>query len=222
MTDASRPPVRPMSPRRLVAFLTHSLAARQPGQVLRVAIDGAPPADPGALADTLLDPLRAAGRPALRVPAAGFLRPASLRWERGRTDPDSLYEDWLDLGALRREVLAPLAPGGNGAYLPALWDPLLDRSARQRRTPAPPGAVVVVDGSFLLGCGLPFDLTVHLHLSPAALRRRLPPDLRWTEPAYARYEAEASPASIADIVVGVDDPRHPALIRAAPGPVDWT
>ena len=38
------------------------------------------------------------------------------------------------------------------------------------------------------------------------------PDLRWTLPAYARYGDEVDPASFADVVVRVDDPRHPALV----------
>jgi hypothetical protein len=68
-----------------------------------------------------------------------------------------------------------------------------------------------VDGVFLLGRSLPFDLAVHVHLSDAALRRRTPPDLAWTLPAHARYGAEVDPSSAADVVIRRDDPRHPAL-----------
>ena len=67
---------------------------------------------PGPLADALVDPLRVRGHPVVRVRAADQLRPASLRLERGRTDPDSFYDDWLDADGLRREVLDPLGPGG--------------------------------------------------------------------------------------------------------------
>jgi len=74
--------------------------------------------------------------------------------------------------------------------------------------------VLLVSGALLLGRGLPFDLTVHLALSPGALRRGTPPEWAWTLPAYARYDAEVDPALLADIVIRADDPDHPAVVDA--------
>ncbi|MDQ7903938.1 uridine kinase [Phytohabitans sp. ZYX-F-186] len=203
--------VRPITPDLLVEELADRLAADRAGQWLRVAVDGPPPADPDRLAAALVDPLRARGRAAVHVPAAGFLRPASLRFEYGRDNPDAFYLGWLDEAGLRREVLDPLAPGGTGRLLPSLWDPATDRATRAPYVTAPPGAAVLVSGQFLLGGGLPFDVALHLVLSPAALDRRMPADQRWTLPAYARYADEVDPAAFADLVVRMDDPRHPAL-----------
>lgn len=176
----------------------------------RVAIDGAGDG-PRLLAGSLVEPLRVRGRPALHVSARDFLRPASLRFERGRHDPDERYLSWLDTNALRREVLGPLEPDGSGAVLPALWDAERDRATRLPRTELAAGGVLLVDGEFLLGAGLPFDLAVHLWLSPGALRRRLPDEEAWALPAFARYEDEVNPVGLADLVVRVDDPRHPAV-----------
>jgi hypothetical protein len=187
-----------------------------PPGVLRVAVDGAPAAEPGRLADSLVDPLRLRGRAALRVSADWFLRPASLRLERGRTDPDTYYEDWLDAGGLRREVLDPLGPGGSRRYLPTLWDAGADRATRAGYLDAPAGAVLLLDGPLLLGRGLPVDLTVHMRLSAAALARRTPAPQRWTLPAFGRYDAEVDPAGIADVVIRADDPRHPAVTLSPP------
>ncbi|MFE9203125.1 uridine kinase [Micromonospora sp. NPDC007230] len=206
--------IRPITPARLVTELTDRLTgAAVPGR-LRVAVDGPPAADPDALAGALVDPLRAAGRPVLHVRAADFLRPASLRLEHGRTDPDAYYEGWLDEAGLRREVLDPAGPDGSGRVLPSLWDTATDRASRAAYVELPAGAVVLVSGSLLLGGGLPFDVTVHVELSPAALDRRTDPELRWTLPAFARYADEVAPASFADVVVRADDPRHPALVEA--------
>jgi hypothetical protein len=127
-----------------------------------VIIDGASPAAPGQWADALVDPVQLRGRPVLRVSAADFLRPASLRYERGRTNPDSRYEDWLDLAGLAREVFAPVAPGGSGRVLPSLWNERTDRASRARYVDLPANGVVLVDGSLLLGRGPHPDLTVHL------------------------------------------------------------
>jgi hypothetical protein len=204
--------VRPVSVDVLVEELADRLASGNPQGRLRVAVDGAPAAGPGRLADALVGPLRVRGRPAVRVDTGDFLRPASVRLEFGRTNPDTFYAGWADEAALRREVLDPAGPGGSGRVITRLWNPRTDRATREPYSDLPGNAVVVVSGPLLLGAGLPFDVTVHLALSAAALDRRTDPDDRWTLPAYARYDAEVDPASFADVVVRVDDPRHPALV----------
>ncbi|GIF26892.1 hypothetical protein BJ973_003532 [Actinoplanes tereljensis] len=204
--------VRPVSVEGLVDELVSHILSREADSFLRVGIDGAAAADPATLADALVDPLRAGGRPAVRVDTADFLRPASLRLEQGRTNPDSFYAGWFDEAALAREVLTPAGPGGSGKILTKFWNAGTDRAAREPYHPLPPGAVVLVSGPVLLGGGLDFDFTVHLELTPAALRRRTPPGQEWTWPAFERYAAEVAPASFADVVVRLDDPRRPALV----------
>lgn len=179
---------------------------------LRVAVDGPDAAVPVLLAERIAERLPALGRVAALVPASGFYRPASLRLEHGRTDPDARYTDWLDAGALSREVLDPLGPGGDGRYLPALWDLERDRATRARPLPLAPGGVLLVPGALLLGIGLAFDVVVHLRMSPAARRRRTPDDQAWELPAFDRYDDEVDPVALADAVVLADSPEHPALV----------
>jgi hypothetical protein len=205
--------VRPVSVENLVEELADSLAAREPAGFLRVAIDGPPGAEPGRLADALVDPLRLRGRPAVRVDTADFLRPASLRLEFGRENPDSFYAGWFDEAGLAREVLDRAGPGGDGHILTRLWNAGTDRSARDSYHPLAPGTIILVSGPLLLGGGLAFDFTVHLELSPAALRRRTPPDQQWTLPAYQRYADEVGPAGFADVVLRVDDAKRPAMVE---------
>ncbi|MGY1821167.1 uridine kinase [Geodermatophilus sp. SYSU D00079] len=175
-------------------------------------MDGPDVAAPEELAQAVADRLPPLGRPAVVVPAGGFLRPASLRLEHGRTDPDARYTDWLDAGALTREVLGPIGPGGAGTYLPVLWDVARDRAARARPRPMPAGGVLLVPGSLLQGLGLAFDVVVHLRVAPAARRRRTPAERAWELPAFDRYDAEVDPVSLADAVVLADSPDHPALV----------
>ncbi|HEX3592864.1 MAG TPA: uridine kinase [Pseudonocardiaceae bacterium] len=203
-------PVRPTTAAGLVAELAETIG-RASGSWVRVALDGPPPARPGALADDLIDPIRLAGRQALRVRAGDFLRPASLRFEHGKTDPGAFYDEWLDVGALAREVLSPLGHGGSGRVLPSLWDAVADRASRADYVTLPDGGVLLVDGPLLLGRGLEFDLTVHLALSPAALRRQIADDERWTLPAYERYTGEVEPERSADVVVRMDHGDRPAV-----------
>ncbi|MEV5609209.1 uridine kinase [Streptomyces sp. NPDC052225] len=176
----------------------------------KVAFDGAPAARPGDLAARVADALRLRGRTSLVVGTEGFLRPASLRFEYGRQDVEAYYGGWFDTGALWREVFGPLEPDGTGRVLPDLWDPVTDRATRSPYAQLPPGGALLLHGPLLLNHWFPFDLTVHVQLSPGALRRRTPEDEQWTLPAFARYDTETGPAAAADVVVRADDPRHPA------------
>jgi hypothetical protein len=219
--------IQPISPALLVDEVAERIVATLPARArstrpvasgppaphrLRVGIDGAASARPDHLADALVDPLRVRGRPAVRVDLADFLRPASVRLERGRSDPDAFYEQWYDLAALSREVLDPLRPGGTGRILPTFWNPATDRSTRASYLEVPPGGVLLLSGPLLMGAGLELDFTVHCVQSAAALARRTPESERWTLPAFARYADEVGPEQFADVVVRIDDPEHPAIV----------
>ncbi|MFE7325207.1 uridine kinase [Streptomyces sp. NPDC057565] len=180
------------------------------GPWLKVGVDGAPAARTGELAERVAQELRIRGRAVLVVSTEGFLRPASLRYEYGKQDPDSYVDSWFDTGALWREVLGPLEAGGSGRVLPDLWDPVTDRATRSPYQHLPEGGVLVMHGPLLLGHWFPFDLSLHLRLSPGALRRRTEESEWWTLPAFARYEEEVEPAGRADAIVRADDPLHPA------------
>ncbi|MBO3101485.1 uridine kinase [Cellulomonas sp. zg-ZUI168] len=199
--------MQPVTPDVLVDRLVRLVDVHE-GRV-RVLVDGAPPTRPGALADALVEPLRGLGRPVVRVHADDFVRPASVRYERGRRDPDAYLEDRLDVGALAREVLDPFIE--TGRYLPTLWDAVADRSTRAAVEHAPDRAVLVLDGALLLGRWLDADLTVHLAVRPSTLARTTAPGDAWALAAFARYDEEVLPGSVADVVVHVDDPRRPAL-----------
>ncbi|MFD6434872.1 uridine kinase [Streptomyces venezuelae] len=208
--------LEPITWERLADTLADRLLDLKPadgGSWPRVAVDGAP-ADgaggTGELARRVADALRLRGRGALVVGTEGFLRPASLRFEYGHEDVEAYYSGWFDTGALWREVFGPLDPGGTGRVLPDLWDPVADRATRSPYVPLPPGGVLLLHGPLLLGHWFPFDLTLHVRLSPGALARRTPEGERWTLPAFERYESEVDPAAAADVVVRADDPRHPA------------
>lgn len=196
----------PAAPETLPEQLADWLADT-PG-VIRVALDGPWCADPDGVAATLLDPLRSRGRPVAQVLATSFWRDASLRLEHGREDVES-YLSWLDADTLRREVLEAVVAAGS--YLPSLRDPVTNRATREPPRTVEPSLVLLVSGSLLLRHGLPFDKTVHLAVSPAARARRTPAEDAWTLPAYDDYDAQVRPIETADLVIKLDDPRHPAI-----------
>jgi hypothetical protein len=224
--DHGRVRLEPITWERLTEQLAERIAhsAGQPaphaaqgagGAWTRVALDGAPPVRPGALAVRLAEALRLRGRPVQVVAADGFLRADSLRFEYGKQDPDAYYDLWYDTGALWREVFDPLEPGGDGLVLPDLRTSAADRPTRSERVRLPPGGVLLLHGPLLLGRWFPFDVTVHLGMSAAALERQTDAAEQWKLPAFARYEEEVGPRQAADVFVRTDDPRRPAWNGAA-------
>ena len=195
--------------------LSLAAAAANAPHGVRLGIDGALASDTSTVATAVGAAVEAAGRPVLRVSREDFQRPRSVRLELGANDPSAGWERWYDDGALRREVLDPLGPGGSMQWLPVLWDAGRDRSARGARRSAPPGAVVVVDGPYLLRWELAdaFDLIVHLDVSAAALARRSDPGtLERTTGSWREYVEQTAPADRAAYVVRLEDPSHPALV----------
>ncbi|WP_438387837.1 uridine kinase [Actinopolyspora saharensis] len=204
--------VRPITREALVTELADQLLHVAGPLGSRIALDGHPLTGTRELADSLVEELRTRGRRAVRVSTWDYLRPASLRLERGRTDPEVFLHDWFDFAGLSREVLAPLAAGGDGCVLPALWDPDSDRSPREPRTEVGENGAVLVEGPFLLGKQLDFDFSVHLWMSEKVLRRKVPTEDEWQLPAYSEYAQRARPQRVADRLVRADRPERPALV----------
>ncbi|WP_285638497.1 uridine kinase [Lentzea sp. NBRC 102530] len=193
--------VRPLTFDALVAVIVDQVSELD-GRV-RVLIDGAPAADPAKLADAAVEPLRALGRAVRRVSLQDFLRPASVRLEHGRTDSYSYRHDWFDYKGLQREVLDPAL---DGRVLPSLWNAATDRASRAEYVALPENGVVLVDGTLMLDRWLPAELTVHLWLSPGALKRKTTE--QWTLPAFDDYDP------VADLFVRYDHPERPGLVES--------
>ena len=195
----------------LARQLTDLLVRRHPCRhPVRVALDAPGWVKTEPLVEALRTGLLATGHPVGVVRAGDFYRDASLRFEYGKTDVESFYAGWLDRGALRREVLDP-ATAPDPYYLPALRDPVTNRAVRTRPLPLPAAGVLLVSGELLLGAGLDFDVTIHLAVSRAARKRQVPDPLRWTLPAFDRYDIDVDPVGLADVVIRYDDPAHPAV-----------
>jgi uridine kinase len=214
----------------LLGRLARMVCAHPARHTVRVAIDGPDAAGKTTLADDLAEAVRASGRPALRVSIDDFHRPRHERYRRGPLSPEGYVRDCFDFPALRRLVLDPLGPGGNGRFRPALRDLRTEETHRGPVQVAPPGAVLLVDGVFLLSAGLAgcWEASVYLDVSPAeTLRRAVARDvelfgsagvvqeryLRRYLPGQQLYRDAVDPARIADVVVGYDDPEAPVVRR---------
>jgi hypothetical protein len=203
----------PLTPDRLAQELAVAID-RRPEPHPRIGIDGAAEIGAAALADRVAERLQAGGRPVIRASTAWWWRSASLRLELGRTDVDMLLYGWVDHGALRRELLDPVAVGAPARYLTRLRDPDTDRAVRQSRRPVPPGSILLLDGPFLLADPAGLDAVLHLQVSGAALRRALPPERLWWVEAFERYRADHTPAGRSAAVIAYDHPAAPAIAWA--------
>lgn len=200
----------PISPQALAGQLIDLLLRRHSDpRPARVALDAPGFVELAPLTEALRTGLQALGRPVAVVRTRDFYRDASLRFEYGKTDVESFYTGWLDVGALQREVLSPLAEGGH--YLPALRDEATNRASRAQPASLAASGVLLVCGELLLGTGLSFDMSIHFDLSRSARKRLVPEDRRWTLPAFDRYDLDVGPVGLADVVIRYDDPNHPAI-----------
>ena len=215
----------------LIGRLVDAIEGIELDRPLRVAVDGPDAAGKTTLADEIGGELQARGRSVIRASIDGFHRPRADRYRRGRDSADGYYRDSFDDGALHRELLDPLGPGGNRTYRPAVFDFRRDAPDPEPHRPAPDDAVLVFDGVFLLRPELrdEWDLSIFVHVEPEeSLRRALVRDVelfgssRDAEhryrtrylPAQQVYLEEARPLDRADFVVVNDDPVVPRL--AAP------
>jgi uridine kinase len=214
----------------LTDAIADRVAAFGTDRPVRVAVDGITGAGKTTFAEHLADTLRDQGRPVVRVTMDGFHHPRAVRYRQGRGSADGYYEDAYDFEAVRRVLLDPLGPGGDGRYRTAVIDLAADVPVEEAPVAAPPGSVLVVDGSFLQKPALRdgWDLVVYLRASFEAAEERgarrdadLLGGLDAARSAFRtryhaaqrRYLAECDPEAHADVVVDVEDPAHPILIR---------
>lgn len=213
---------------RLLSELAERIVRLARPHPIRVAIDGVDAAGKTRLADDLVAPIEARGRPVIRASIDGFHHPAARRYRRGRASPEGYYHDSFDHDALIESVLAPLGPGGSRTYRRAVFDFRTDAPVESPAAVAPADAVLLFDGVFLLRPGLrdhwdfaifveaAFDVTLArarerdlaLFGSADEVTRRY--EARYI-PGQRLYLAECRPAERATVVVENDDPAHPVL-----------
>jgi uridine kinase len=130
---------------RLAGLITQT----RPAQLLRVAVDGPDAAGKTTFAGELADRLTGQ-RDVIRAGIDGFHRPRAERYRRGDLSPEGAYHDTFDYDAVRAVLLDPLGPGGSRQYRTAVFDHHSDTPAEPPPRLAPPGAVLLFEGVFLL------------------------------------------------------------------------
>lgn len=214
-----------------VAATVDAICALDLARPVRVAVDGITAAGKTTFAGTLTASLRRRERAVIRVSMDGFHHPRAVRYRQGRGSADGYYEDAYDFDSVVRELLEPLGPGGDRRYRSAVIDLAADSPVHDEPVLAPSDAVLIVDGSFLQKPALRdhWDAVIYLQTSFAAAEergaRRDADSLGGLDAARAafrgryhaaqhRYLDECNPASTADIVIDVEDPALPRVVRS--------
>jgi hypothetical protein len=174
-----------------------------------IGFDGLAEIGTADLADEVAATLRGSGRQIIRASTAWWWRPSALRLELGRQDVDMLLTGWVDAGALSRELVGPVRSGGS-AHITRLRDPATDRSVRQAPATVLAGAILLLDGPYLLAAGLPLDAVVAFAVSRGRLTRALPTERHWWADAFEKYQDDYAPADRADVLLSYDHAAAPA------------
>jgi uridine kinase len=191
-----------------------------------VAVDGMSCVGKSTLAHELAGIVAGAGRPVVAVAYDDFHQPREVRHRQARLSPEGYLSDSYDAAALKRLVLEPAAAGR--PITTASFDLAADLPVEPAPVDVPPGAVLLVEGEFLLARDLAgWDLAVLLVADPAAVvERALARDadlggpeqvrelyLRRYLGAWSLYEERDDPWARADLVVDLTDPANPRLLR---------
>lgn len=215
--------------------LADTIAAVRLDHPARVGIDGVDCAGKTTLADELVEPLRARGRPVIRASIDGFHNPCATRYRRGRASPRGYYEDSFNFDAIVDCLLRPLGPDGTREYQTARFDFRTDTPVDSPWHTAPTDAVLLFDGVFLHRPELlpHWDFAVFVEADfETTIRRAAARDgyLFGTEDATRRtyrqryipgqklYLSACEPARAAHAVLRNNSPANPELILNRTGP----
>lgn len=223
----------------LLKALTSRIVAIRCDHPVRVAIDGVDAAGKTTLADELIEPIRAHGRPVIRASIDGFHNPRAVRYQRGASSATGYYQDSFNYEALKATLLDPLGPNGSRKIRVAAFDFRADSEVLPPLRMASECAVLLFDGVFLqrpelsglwemvIWVGADFNVTVPRALARAGRQDNLrPEELRALQRQYQEryvpgqklYIKECRPHERAHIVVRNDDFQNPELETLHPDP----
>lgn len=212
----------------MLAALCTEFRRHEVAHTLRVCVDGPDAVGKTTLADELAARLQ--HDHVIRLSVDRFHRPAAVRRRQGSLSPHGYYTDSFDLDVIIAGVLRPLGPGGDGWYLRSSFDYRSDSPTEREVGQVPSGAILLFDGVFMLRPELRdfWDLSIYLRADPEVIvdraRRRdleLFGSVEVVEERYRRrylpgqdlYRSEADPEAVANIVLDMNDPAYPTVVR---------
>jgi uridine kinase len=223
-----------MNRAQVVAELADRIQRKPSKRPLRVGIDGRTGAGKTTFADQLADRLEDNGRTCLRAGLADFHFPGhEERRMSGAFTPEAYVREPYDSASIRRLLLDPLGPGGDGRCRLDLWNAYADEPFPEDWIVAEPDTILLADGVFLLTPALRahWDFTIWLDVDWETLLRRAAhradnrsrSSVRVREefktgwmPRHLLYEQGTRPHELVDVVIDNGDIEHPYFVRLRP------
>jgi uridine kinase len=113
-----------------------------------IAVDGIDGAGKTSFANELAPHIAAQGRSVIRASVDGFHNPRSVRYRRGKDDPQGFFLDSYDYSSLKQHLLQPFRTGAAEAQT-ARFDHKTDKEVATATVRPDPRAVLLIDGIFL-------------------------------------------------------------------------
>jgi uridine kinase len=216
----------------LLDYLAQTITRLHADEPTLVAIDGRSAAGKTTLADELAARVSEMGRPALRSSLDDFHPPGhKYRSSQRRYSLTTYYAEGYDYTAFRQFVLEPLRQGGSRRCRLAYWDSFNDLRFPETWIDVPSGAIVIVDGVFLLRSDLRhyWDYAIWVQIDwQTMLERAAKRDVAWVGdadvvveryltfwiPMHELYEADTNPTSLVNTIVDNQFPEAPDLLKA--------
>lgn len=123
------------------------LPLKKSGHALLVAIDGVDGAGKTTLADVWAKRLRKAGQHVVRASVDGFHASKTVRYRRGKNDPQGFFEDSYDYRGLRKSLLDPWV--NKAPFVTAIFDEKRDQKLELPLQSPVENGILILDGIFL-------------------------------------------------------------------------
>jgi uridine kinase len=199
-------------------------------QRLRIAIDGRTAAGKTSLGHELAQRIAHRGRPVFRASLDDFKRPWSEAHLYDRVSGEGYYRNAFDYDSVRRLLLEPSRPTGDGLVALCSIDPLTQVDHSGVQVAIPPDGVLIVDGVFACRpeINVFWDLRVWVEIdAELAVRRGAARDAgieggvdAATSLHTDRYLAsellyvdEVDPHAVAEIIIDNTDFDRPRIVR---------
>ena len=173
----------------------------------------------------LVEPIRHLGRERIRASVDSFHNPREVRYQRGRWSPEGYFYDSFNYEVVRQMLLEPLGASGDRKYRAAKFDYRTNSPAVSPLRIAPPDAVLLFDGVFLLRPELigMWDLTLFLDATFENAGKRcavragdtviIPEhEARYLD-GQKLYLRLCRPKDAADLVIDHNDVDRPVIVR---------